>query len=542
MNQVAKWCKFKGYGDWCYEYRIPDESEFINGFEYEFANFTKTTPREFDTVIEVWWGKYKVGDKSEIWKHAENKNVLSHIKSYLEAGYIRVKKKADERINNQKQSMKLYYYTVDKWDLIRDPKTNEILKYEHDYEKEKDIEFVVIEASSALEGMELIQKSHRIEIPGRPDDHSMLTFNEKEAYVIGLGNEIITNLVTEPYKIMIIGEGANKRANEFLPKIPITLKKSFRDKWNDKIKPNLKAFRNIVFRKGLDTITPSIKEWKPIVHPKQHQPEKSPNKLVCIAIKDRNNIGRVLTWGSDFMRLPWNKANEKITTQLADEPQWEYISKEEYRKLLQPIPGRSFTPRLGQIGYTKQIKFPSKPSSSKIAKCKRKSKHTVQGVSLKKLFHTYEVSYIRNIPDGTGTAEFVYTIIASNNEQAISRGNKKLKLEGADLAYFKPVVKRTIESNRIVKPKGESIYKRSILPKILDLPIWKNKLGNIIPWTKKVLSKTPDTDGGFKIINEEVKTYTKYEISYHKLASPFNKTKKNWKHPIKDGRTIIPKK
>lgn len=569
MNPIAIWCKFKDYGDWCYAYRIPEESEFVEGFEFEYINFIGNYPKkdiikpyltiDFD-IIPFSWEKRIVTkrvDYEVIWSiipvmYGRSHSLpLNHLKSYLEAGYIRVKK-ANERLqvnNNQNIQMKLFCYKIEdgQWILERNPETKEITKYTHDLEVKNKLKYIVVEAETSKDGEELIYQNNRIDIPNNKNDHSLIKLNGVEAFTIGIGKELSTNLQCSPSEILILGN-ANNRVGEILPSLP------------KKIKPNLKAFSNLTTK--LMNVCKTIKRtivkvepnerylgkeqgWKPIVKPTCHQPEKSPNALVCIATKDRK----------EFKRVTRKDASEIISTQLADEKEWEYISKQEYRKLLEPLAGRSFTPRLGEIGYTPQEKFSPNKSSSKVAVCKRKSKHHQQGVKKPKNYNNYEVSFHKDYKDGQ--AEFVYAVTAKTEEKALSRAKKKLHAESpeaeyhrkhgmANLPLFKPVVKLLSESSTNSPLKGESVYKRVILPKVIDLPIRKDKKGNIIPWTKKVTRLTTEEERAkgkamFEIVDEEIKTYTKYEVSYHKQSSPFKKTEK-WKHPIKDNRNLTIKK
>lgn len=592
MNPIAKWCEIKGYIDWCYKYYIPDKSEFIDGFEYEFRGLTCSIPGKGHVTekVNVYWDIYTVG------KNKDHQYVIKHLDSYLEAGYIRVMK-ANERIKlkEKHQTMsqnikKLFYYSVDyRWILTRNPETNEIEKYEHDFTKEKDIEFVVIEANSVQEGADLIRQTHKIHIPNKPDDHCLLQFNSKEAYQIGLGNELKQPLTVPSNKVIIIGI-ANERFNEILPSI----------KESKKIKPNLDIFKNI-YNKVVDILSTTKvdsikisanerylgkdKGWSPIQKPEINQPNQSPNRLVCIATKDRK----------DIQRIPWVEAEKLISDALPEVP-YEYISKKEYRAFQRPKPGISFTPDNMdkkyklipvEVTYTPQevvhnsytdengnkvylpVTYVDHPednytvfedqfvydegvdgkyhpypksapnrSSNKVAKCKRyKSRpNRQQGVSQKRITDKYRVSFFRKLDDGSGTAEYVYEMVGKSPEQAIYRAGIKLENEGGKLEYFKPSTELLERGSNKPKVKGESDYKLVILPKILDLPVWKDKKGNIIPWTKKVTKVTGDSKNPFEVVNEEIKTYTKYEATYHNTSSPFKKGPKKWKHPIRTKR------
>jgi len=104
------WCKFVGYKDWCNKYRIPEIEEFVEGFQYEHANYIRLLTPEGDCRIDACWGSCIVGDR-------HHNNIVQHIKCYLEEGFIRVL--SDESINNKKKTkvMKVYYFQVIKKEL-----------------------------------------------------------------------------------------------------------------------------------------------------------------------------------------------------------------------------------------------------------------------------------------------------------------------------------------------------------------------------------------------------------------------------------------
>lgn len=614
MNPIAIWCKFKDYGDWCYAYRIPEESEFVEGFEFEYINFIGNYPKkdiikpyltiDFD-IIPFSWEKRIVTkrvDYEVIWSiipvmYGRPYNLpLNHLKSYLEAGYIRVKK-ADERKTKCKNKMKFYYCYLNGVTLESNPLYAEgtlfaksinmgvhkshpiskivILKKEEDTPEKallylqtkllkhnlyKDVNFPSTTTTYLGEILEINGSYYR------RSHNELLLYTEKESNPFIHTNSkdqiFVLSDNSEDEKIFWEYVYSNNLVNKDIPdKIEDSAlyKKQHPTENKKELKPNLKAFSNLTTK--LMNVCKTIKQtivkiepderylgkeqgWKPIVKPTCHQPEKSPNALVCIATKDRK----------EFKRVSRKDASEIMSTQLADEKEWEYISKQEYRKLLEPLTGRSFTPRLGEIGYTPQEKFSPNKSSSKVAICKRKSKHHQQGVKKPKNYNNYEVSFHKDYKDGQ--AEFVYAVTAKTEEKALSRAKKKLHAESpeaeyhrkhgmANLPLFKPVVKLLSEGSTNSPLRGESVYKRIILPKVIDLPIRKDKKGNIIPWTKKVTRLTTEEERAkgkamFEIVDEEIKTYTKYEVSYHKQSSPFKKTKK-WKHPIKDNRKIIKK-
>jgi len=122
MNPIAIWCKYKDYGDWCYQYRIPTKEEFVEGFKYEFAELTITRTKEgktrpfyapTDFEIEPFWKEYIVGNNND------HKHVQKWLENYLENGYIRIKKA--EKIDNMpvyESKTEKSKYKLD-FDLIR---------------------------------------------------------------------------------------------------------------------------------------------------------------------------------------------------------------------------------------------------------------------------------------------------------------------------------------------------------------------------------------------------------------------------------------
>lgn len=147
INPIALWSKFKDYSQWCYNYRIPNEKEFINGFKYEFANFTMQIPSELGYNTEVFWTKFTYGEISEEWPHKENKIVLNNLQAYLEAGYIRVKKANYEGyITHQK--MEIYHVYITGVEIVDGPHGKYIdnKKYQMGVHKERPYGHLVIEA------------------------------------------------------------------------------------------------------------------------------------------------------------------------------------------------------------------------------------------------------------------------------------------------------------------------------------------------------------------------------------------------------------
>lgn len=614
MNLIAKWCQFKDYRDWCYKYRIPEEKEFVEGFEYERVSQIKSTDTLYGT--EKYTGtwkkcivrnpkKYPKGYKpseDEKWEDG----IVKQIKLYLEDGLIRVSK-SDESINNSNKQnqkvMKVFYFEVSKKELeIIDSKIKGFDKTALNAK----YKYIINNGIDAKNAYDTIKEVFKIKDNGFGEFQGILNLegSTDSGYVLKSGGREITKenindldikyedcLITdfamydfselwpkntEPNINKNLGEPVKKIVENSLPEKEILSKVSTKNG----IKPLINAFSRLVEKitipvykriKGKDikiknkiigtkkisikaehiTIVDTLHKypsrldsetniWKPVIKPEIKHQSKSEKRLVCVATKDKKI----------FQRIPYNEAEVLIK----NHSEYEFISKAQYRKLSRtfkffntldnkyekatiPIkPGLSFTPAIGDKVYKERKKITPNPSSSKKAKCLRKSSHTKQGISGKRVINTYEVNFFRNMKEGD--AEFVYTITARNEEHAIARASKKAELEGADLAYYKPKVELKSKGNTNVKIKGDDCYKRIILPQIIDLPGRKDKKGNIIPWTVKEVSYNSETKK-IEVTNKEIKTFTGYQITYQKISSPFKKSPKKWKHPIKDGRNKV---
>ena len=567
MNQIAIWSNIKGYGDWCYNYRIPSKEEFVEEFKYDFREFQMTEGGKSNhnpTIYTVYWKEYTVGNNKD------HKHVEKFLQQYLEAGYIRVKhiidtqiKKANERINNNKKSiMKLFYYKIEQmWTLERDSETDDITKYINDHEKELDILYLVTKAETSSKGFEDIQKKYCIETLNNKRDSHLFNLKGKEAYQISeLGIELTKdkfNSINCPIDKVFVTPEAMHDFSELWPKNEVIKEKKQKLNGWELFKQYFRRSTKIVPKHQtiLDTINKYPSRMDPITHRYKplhtldeiknhlynHQPEKSPNRLVCIATKDKK----------EFKRIPWKEANELITTQLADEKEWDYISKKEFRALSKPKPLLSFTPALEDKGIYKEHKktIPNK-SSSKKAKCKRNKKHPnyQQGIKQSKIFHEYEVILTHTMKEGSMSQ--IYTIFATNENKASNRAINRFFKENPEVEYhrthgtpnlplFRPTIKRLDKSSINAQPKKESLTTRLIMPHVIDLPIRKDKTGKVIPWTKKtVIVNEKGSKEPFSIIDEEIKTYTKYEVSYdRKDISPFKKAPKKWKCPIPEYKT-----
>jgi hypothetical protein len=121
--------------------------------------------------------------------------------------------------------------------------------------------------------------------------------------------------------------------------------------------------------------------------------------------------------------------------------------------------------------YRPQIKYPNKKKSTKYHKI---------GISLN--------------PEGL-----------EKKKKRLEQRLKTIEVIKTKKAISKPVVERSIKRNRIAPPKGTLIRKRVILPLVIDLPIHKDKKGNIIEIKNKA--------------GKVIKTYTKYQVTYIQVTA-----------------------
>ena len=556
MNPIALWSNIEDYGDWCYQYRIPNKSEFIEGFKYEFREFSMTIGKFNPIIYKINWHEYTVGNNKD------HKHVEKFLNSYLEAGYIRIKK-ANEReeqvINQNNQMNKLFYYEA--W-------------------KENKKRYIVIPAKNQIDGWNKILgtvlspniKAGKFKSISEStksfDVINELEINGEKGYkLISAGHEITEPLKISPSEIIyyMCTEKDFEKVWPIMPKIKpdikvfsrlfikitkpiIKLIKGKQVKIKDK---TVECIKIKIVPKHLTIIKTKSNErnlgknmgWLPIIRPICKQQEKSENRLVCIATKDRK----------EFKRISFKDANFKISGIGPDGKEWEYISKKEYRTLCRPKALTSFTPALGDKKWKSRKKIIPNKSSSKINKTNRISKHHLQGIKHPKQFHTYEVSFERHFK--SGEVEYIYPQIAQNEQIAINRATNKLIKEDSSieysrkhgivkLAYFKPTIKRLVESSTKHQLKKDSLTTKLIMPKVLDLPIRKDKIGKEIPWYREITRlSTKEEKAKDKTIfvkdKEKVKTYTKYEVSYHRHdQSPFKKNSKKWRCPIPEYKTI----
>jgi hypothetical protein len=581
MNPIAIWCKFKGYSNWCYNYRIPDETEFVDGFEYEFLGFTitnyKLAPIEY--IETPTWYKCKFGDgKGEyITKH--------NLKSYLEAGYIRVPKddslvyvKVDPK--NEIFNSDLYYNGKKRYDTFIWKYTRYLFeincirsqKYQEQFLKpyigsNDIIEYITVVNKYKMKE-DLIKKLQKF--INNPFSYSeLLIFLDKQIDILLHNQEWENNKYialwdtisdleryfsyAQDSKYLIISnisiqQIVNYYYQKYMSKYESKTEKSKYKLDFNLIRPNLKMLSNLI-KLSLSPIIPKRitfidiinkypnrwlginKGYKPLhtIDEINHnlynyQPEKSPNRLVYIATKDRQQ----------YMRLPWKDANEKVITQLADEPQWEYISKKEGRHLLKPTPGQSFIPATEPwiepetdeyieecVGsykniYKERTKFPRPKSSTKRIDHsnhhKSKRSHPNRNNTLKEVL--WNVTLTKHDFNSIGPVnECTFKIKATTKHGAIDKAwNEFVPLYDVKLnqirPYYKAVVERSIENDTIDQVKGNN-----------------STLGFLE--AKKLILITKTKSGDKKL--EEIVTYIR---KYPELHPPW-KTPKKWKCPMK---------
>ncbi len=574
LNPIAIWSKYIDYGDWCYNYYIPTKEEFIEGFKYEFSELIESVSKKdaikpilsIDLIVKAYWREYTVG------KNKDHEHVQKWLESYLENGYIRVK------INNMKEDLiKNLQKFIDKPFFYK-----ELLEY---LDKQKDIllQEKVIEKTEKNDYNALWDTINDIE--------KLFSYAKEPNFVIGSSNISVLkrfNLnheLRKKYKNKKIK--SKYKLNKDLIKPWIEVISNLYEEVGNRIKQQInwirteskkKYIRQVirVSRKSqriLKKITPKFltvvdiigkyssrflgihQGYKPLHtideinhHLYNHQPEKSPNRLVYIATKDRQQIAR----------LPWKEANEKIITQLADEPQWEYISKQEGKKLLKPNPGLSYIPNNidkkyklipveveyipqdivrdpdhGKITYidypeetfTKwenQLVYhegadnkwhPYKKSENKKSlpnKSKRsKRRHPGRIKQYKKVISEYTVTLTKHVEDSIGDPKiFIHKTFTTSEQKAVNQAFKKMypdkTVRETIKPYYKAKVERSIKSNIDGQLKKDRLTTSFLEPK------------------KHVLINTMKDD------SKKVEELTTYKRIYDK--NPFKKSPKKWQY------------
>jgi hypothetical protein len=513
MNPIAIWCKFKDYGDWCYQYRIPNESEFIKGFEYEYINFT-ITHNDIHNTIEVFWKEGEVGSAFGL--------PINQIKSYLEAGHVRVKKvnERSDELKQIKESMKLYYYEL----TLLNVELNEKKQIKKIISKELgkgQFLYGIALASTPKEGYDQILSQYLIKNDPMGETQKIIHGYSKNdgLYQITSGgheltqeifdkidchaNQVINTIESTTDFINLFPSPGKKlkeldeedEENSSIKRLPRKLKKRLK-KLTDKVVNKTRSLVRIILPK-------LNKEWKPLIVKPTIQPEKSPDRLVCIATKDRGQHKRII----------WKDANELITTQLADDLQWEYIPKEEYKKLNRPTPGLSFIKAQGDDEFQYRMESPRKSHSTKKgAKPRNKWDKHNKIINLS----TYEISIEKHDPKSVGpeVKGLDYTITSSSELKAKNRAFKMSKLDINLKPYYNVIVKRSIPIDTNTQPKKNNVSKALFEAK---------------EWVSEFSINKIDKIEGNKVIPSTIKIFKR---KYEDLRNPFKKTKK-WKCPIK---------
>lgn len=459
MNPIATWCKFKDYGEWCYKYRIPSIEEFVEGFEYEFLTFMLTKPgrTRIDDSIEVHFSRCLFG------REYGNKS-LSEIKSYLEAGHIRVPKESTEIwmiVNKENGSMqkdisyphiaktaywhylqdkkkgydvdytseitekqmKLYIFGIHKRDLTEDADGN-ILKL-GSISNESTYRYIIGKGINAYEASKSIKESYllRKDPMGKTQGILDLSTTEKgysistggkefiqseyildnEGYISTLGCRqksifIMNDSMSLVFKNTII-DTKNKAGKMKASKNKV---KNFLSNIQDRVKKLVIKY-NTTTRVELESKYPTRFQddtWKPVEHKKISESVKSPDRLVYISTKTRN----------ETKRLKWIEAKE-----LVQSGEYEFISKEDGRKLTKVRVGKAFTTPI------------SGPSSKVIKKAKIAPKSVFTKQSPKPVL-SYNTELTISL-DG-GSVDITRVIKAKSNSSAIIKAKNIEKRQG----------------------------------------------------------------------------------------------------------------
>ena len=547
MNPIAIWNrKYEDYGDWCYDYRIPDIDEFINGFKYEFTEIISSTGGKKCTRLIGTWKEYTIPSK-------DHNYVLKYIDEYLREGYIRIKKQNNimnakkEVTSTDKVHQKIFYYELVQF---KDSKCNGKRKY------------IVLCAYNPKEGYDKIIYPNYIKcLNGEVIKHSSnrlqkeLDINNETGYRISSGGFEITEPITfcDPKDILYYGVDRkditfkyNKVWSEFIKKVDKQLQ-------NNKKIPKLNIFSKILDRVKNYFLSPtSIKpimievkskkeDWKPKLTKQQ---DKSPNRLVYIATKDKLFV----------KRLPWHEANDIVKSNSDYLPTinpWQFISKEEGKRLQKPKPGISFIPSQGaEIDpktkkriYTPGFKEFSKEfrNLNKLPKAKRS--HKEQGNKLKQ----YEVDNETLVNELGGESHSNRTsIFAYSEEKAKNKALKKDVKEGIlhiekgrhgerkyldrKNAISSLKVKRLDESDTLYQLKRDRSTTVFFMPKIKDL--LEPRIS--IKKDKPEIDFNSKIGDSIKLIEDKtIKTSTTYERVIPLKKEKKIKTKK-WRCPINE--------
>ena len=205
MNPLPLWIKFNDYGDWCYQYRIPDIKEFVKGFKYQMCTSSIGKYDKYGGVkfFDEVWSECEVGSAFD-WK-------MEIIENSLKTGDIRVKKNINES-NNKKETMRLFYGYLNTCKIEEKYGS----RYTVSTNLPSDIKFIVVPAKSKEDAKlkilsELLTTdfSDPNDSEGRKSLDRVLTINGKEQYRVDGLHEIKTNY----HVIASIGTNSEMESN-----------------------------------------------------------------------------------------------------------------------------------------------------------------------------------------------------------------------------------------------------------------------------------------------------------------------------------------
>jgi hypothetical protein len=269
--------------------------------------------------------------------------------------------------------------------------------------------------------------------------------------------------------------------------------------------------------------------------------EKSPRKISSnhndiktiievIPFKDRKDLIK----GSPIIDWEWNEVTQDFDPVYGEKCLGKFnnviIVKADPIKGTPPTYEMIFVPITSDLVITKKVRATSQKKPLRI------KKHNGNSNKLsKKDLHNYIVTIDKHIPDKTGTAEFISTVIAPNMEKAINRSYKKLQAsvtEVLDFALFKHRSEEILSDKVLIPEKKDSSTRGFLEAKTVVIPrVIKKGVEQPSPLIKKRFDKTSST-----IISENIWEFTKWIRRYNPLRSPFKKTKK-WVTPIPEVKT-----
>jgi hypothetical protein len=268
--------------------------------------------------------------------------------------------------------------------------------------------------------------------------------------------------------------------------------------------------------------------------------EKSPKKVSS----NHNNIKTIievipfekrtdLIKGSPIIDWEWNEVTQDFDPIYGEKCLGQFnnivIVKADPIKGIPPTYEMVFVPVTSDLVITKKIKTKNQKKSLR-------KKHSGNSNKIsKENFKEFVVTIEKHVPDGSGKAGFVSTVISPTLEKAINRSYHKFQAsvtEVLDFALFKHRSEEIVPDGILIPEKKDNPTKGFLEAKIVVIPkVIKKGVEQLSPLIKKRFDETTST-----IISENIWEFTKWIRRYNPLRSPFKKTKK-WVTPIPETKT-----